>query len=99
MNIERITAGSLFNFSIDDKGRIYYWGCGEYGVAGDVGTKNCNVPETIEYFKYLEEEEKITIKKIKSCGTCSIALMTNGLLYGWGSNHAGQIGITNEIGV
>lgn len=25
--------------------------------------------------------------------------MTNGLLYGWGSNHAGQIGIKNEIGV
>lgn len=25
--------------------------------------------------------------------------MTNGQLYGWGSNHAGQIGIKNEIGV
>jgi alpha-tubulin suppressor-like RCC1 family protein len=28
MKVERITAGSLFNFAIDDKGRIYYWGCG-----------------------------------------------------------------------
>lgn len=54
MSVERITAGSLFNFAIDEKGRIYYWGCGEYGVAGDAGTKNCNVPETIQYFEYLE---------------------------------------------
>lgn len=45
--IERITAGSLFNFAIDDKGRVYYWGCGEYGVAGDAKTVNCNVPQTI----------------------------------------------------
>ena len=25
--------------------------------------------------------------------------MTNGKLYGWGSNNAGQIGIKNEIGI
>jgi hypothetical protein len=25
--------------------------------------------------------------------------MSNGVLYGWGSNHAGQIGIKNEIGI
>ena len=36
---------------------------------------------------------------MKSCSTCTIALMTNGYLYGWGSNSAGQMGIKNEIGI
>lgn len=53
MIVDRITAGSLFNFAIDDKGKIYYWGCGEYGVAGDGRTLNTNKPVTNEYFQYL----------------------------------------------
>lgn len=36
---------------------------------------------------------------MKSCASFSIALMTDGLLYGWGSNHAGQVGIKNQIGI
>jgi alpha-tubulin suppressor-like RCC1 family protein len=55
MKIQRITAGNLFNFAIDEKGQVYYWGCGEYGAAGDASTKNCSVPETINYFEYLSE--------------------------------------------
>ena len=56
MKIQRITAGNLFNFAIDEKGQVYYWGCGEYGAAGDASTKNCSVPETINYFEYLSEQ-------------------------------------------
>jgi alpha-tubulin suppressor-like RCC1 family protein len=72
---------------------MYYWGCGEYGVSGDVKIKNCSVPTLSEYFKYFHEVEKMKVKKMKSCGFFSIALMNNGYLYGWGSNNSGQIGI------
>ena len=47
----------------------------------------------------MEQEENQIMKKVKSCSTFSIALMNDGCLYGWGSNHAGQIGIKNEIGI
>ena len=46
IKVERITAGNKFNFAIDDAGKIYFWGCGEYGVFGDGGTTNCNAPTT-----------------------------------------------------
>ena len=47
IKIKRITAGGVFNFAVDESGKIYYWGCGEYGVSGDGNTKNCSVPSTI----------------------------------------------------
>ena len=94
-NIKRITAGSKFNIVVNEKGQVFHWGNGEYGVFGDGDNKNHQVPFRNEYFKYLEEEENISMKKVKSCSTFSIALMTDNHLYGWGSNHAGQMGIKN----
>ncbi len=51
------------------------------------------------HFIYLQEQEKLTIKEIKSANNYSVALMSDGNLYGWGSNESGQMGIKTEIGV
>jgi alpha-tubulin suppressor-like RCC1 family protein len=51
--IERITAGSKFNIVINDKGQVYHWGNGEFGVFGDGGNKDFSLPTKNEYFEYL----------------------------------------------
>jgi alpha-tubulin suppressor-like RCC1 family protein len=47
----------------------------------------------------LKNEEKLTIKKVKSSESYSVALLSDGKLYGWGSNESGQMGIKSEIGI
>ncbi len=36
---------------------------------------------------------------MKACESYSIALLSDGKLYGWGSNESGQIGVKSEIGI
>lgn len=36
---------------------------------------------------------------MKSCESYSIALLSDGKLYGWGSNESGQMGVKSEIGI
>ena len=72
---------------------MYNWGNGEYAAFGDGKNENYDVPVRNEFFDYLFEEEKMKIKKVKSCESYSVGLMDNGRLYGWGSNEHGQMGI------
>lgn len=98
-NIVRITAGRHFCIALNDQDDIFNWGNGEYAAFGDGANKNYEVPTLNEHFKYLREEEHLKVKKMKSCESYSVALMKNGLLYGWGSNEHGQMGIKAEIGM
>ena len=92
-NIQRIAAGRNFCIVFNDKNEVYNWGNGEYAAFGDGKNKNYDLPTRNEHFDYLFEEEKFKIKKVKSCESYSVALMDNGMLYGWGSNEHGQMGI------
>lgn len=47
----------------------------------------------------MKKVQKLEIVKIKSCNNYTLGLFSDGNLYGWGSNEAGQMGIKNEIGV
>jgi len=47
----------------------------------------------------LKNNEKLEIKSFKSANNYTVALMSDGNLYGWGSNESGQMGIKSEIGV
>ena len=97
--IQRIAAGRNFCIVFNEKNEVYNWGNGEYAAFGDGNNKNYEVPTLNNHFEYLREEEKLEVKKIKSCESYSVALMQNGKLYGWGSNEEGQMGIKAEIGM
>ena len=43
-------------------------------------------------------EEKLKVIEFKSANNYTVALMSVGNLYGWGSNESGQMGIKSEIG-
>jgi alpha-tubulin suppressor-like RCC1 family protein len=47
----------------------------------------------------LKETEKLDVVDFKSANNYTVALMSDGNLYGWGSNESGQMGIKTEIGV
>jgi len=56
-------------------------------------------PRKNEYFERLRLEKNLRIVKMKSSNNYTIALMSDGNIYGWGSNESGQMGIKTEIGV
>lgn len=47
---------------------------------------------------HLRDNENLTIVDFKSSNNYTVALMSDGNLYGWGSNESGQMGIKSEIG-
>jgi alpha-tubulin suppressor-like RCC1 family protein len=47
----------------------------------------------------LKENEKLEVVDFKSANNYTVALMSDGNLYGWGSNESGQMGIKTEIGI
>jgi hypothetical protein len=60
----------------------------DYGVFGDGNNKSPKSPIRNEYFDYLRTQN-LHIEDIKSCNNYSLALMSDGQLYGWGSNENG----------
>ncbi|CAD8142128.1 unnamed protein product [Paramecium pentaurelia] len=98
--IKYIQSGMRFTNAINENNELYVWGKGDYGVFGDGNNKSFNIPQRNEFFEgYLKKELNLSIVKLKSCNNYSVALMSDGNLYGWGSNDFGQMGIKNEIGV
>ncbi len=47
----------------------------------------------------MKENEKLEVVDFKSANNYTVALMSDGNLYGWGSNESGQMGIKTEIGI
>ena len=78
---------------------LYVWGRGDYGVFGDGNNKDSIFPRKSTYFEELRNRNQMVITKLKSANNCSVALMSDGNLYGWGSNESGQMGVASEIGI
>jgi len=53
---------------------LYSWGRGEYAVFGDGSNKNLKSPTKNESVKRIRDTEGVIIKKIKSCGSQTLAL-------------------------
>lgn len=92
-----ISTGEHFNTVITDNNQVYNWGRGEFSVFGNGSNSNRQLPVLNSHFEYLRDQENLTVKKLQSRGNYSMALMSDGYLYGWGSNDQGQMGI-NETG-
>jgi alpha-tubulin suppressor-like RCC1 family protein len=67
-------------------------------VFGNGNSKSLWGPKVNDYFQYLKETDKLEVVDFKSANNYTVALMSDGNLYGWGSNESGQMGIKTEIG-
>lgn len=95
----QVTAGNYFSNALNSEHDLYSWGRGEYAVFGDGSNKNAKVPTKNESVKRIRDTEGIVIRRIKSCASQTLALTEDGVLYGWGSNEHGQLGVRTEIGI
>jgi hypothetical protein len=55
---------------------LYNWGRGEFAVFGDGNNKNLKSPALNESIKRMKEDEKLTIKHIKSCYSYTMAIFS-----------------------
>ena len=92
-NIKQFFIGRTFVLALNNDGQVFSWG---YNSVGQLGIGVCSSeylkPRIISYFC-----DKIVT--LLSCGTFhSIAMTLNWMIYGWGSNVNGQIGIREKRG-
>jgi hypothetical protein len=88
--IVMISCGGWHSMVLTESGRVFYWGDNNWGQLAIENLDNLNKPKRIEM-------NGIITKKI-SCGQLHNLLLTNdGVIYVFGYNHLGQLGISDRI--
>jgi alpha-tubulin suppressor-like RCC1 family protein len=87
--VTEISCGSTHSMALTNKGHVFSWGDNRNGQLGHWGNENSNKPKLIEM-------KNVLIKKI-SCGPYHSLLLSNdGIIYGFGNNERGQIGVETK---
>lgn len=82
-----------------EKGEIYTWGRGEYGLLGNGSNSGSLLPIKNELIEmYIKEDPENSIVKIDCADEYTGALTKGGEIYVWGKNNQGQLGIGAGIG-
>ena len=81
-----ISAGNGFGLAIGSSGQLYAWGLNQYGTLGDGTTVEHNSPEVITL------ASGVTPTAISAAASHSLAIGSDGNLYAWGLNAAGELG-------
>lgn len=87
-NIVAISAGSSHSLALDSEGIVYGWGVNNFGQIGDETINGKDLPVKVKRKEWLHKKNITSI----SAGTYhSLALDSEGVVYGWGNNHYGQL--------
>jgi alpha-tubulin suppressor-like RCC1 family protein/chitodextrinase len=90
-NIKAIAAGSAHSLAIDNDGHVWAWGWNNSGQLGnDTFTGAEPNPDP------LKVDGISNVVAISAGAAHSLALDSNGQLWGWGSNYSGQLGIGSQ---
>jgi len=85
-NIKQISAGLRHSLALDDDGKVYSWGFGEYGRLGHGSSSSYSEPALIEALATLTTHQIGT-------GNSFSAAATNEGIFTWGKNERGQLGL------
>ncbi|HRQ86984.1 MAG TPA: cell wall anchor protein, partial [Candidatus Saccharibacteria bacterium] len=88
--IVAIEAGSSHSLALDSDGQVYAWGRNLYGQIGDGTSSDRHSPVAITGGAIAGK----TITKIAASGELSFVIDSDGLLYGWGRNYYGALGVS-----
>ena len=100
IKISKIVAGLYHTIAISDKGDLYTWGRGLFGVLGNASNKYSLTPMLNDEFKMMRETNPdLKLLKIDAADEYTGALMSDGQLYVWGKNDRGQLGTGTGIGI
>lgn len=94
-----LTSGSLFAHAIDEEGKLYSWGNGEFGTLGLDSTSSVVKPAVNSIMEqYMTEKPNLQLENVISSRHSSMARTVDGSLYCWGSNDQEQMGLPDYMG-
>jgi len=93
--ITQIDAGMNHTLALSADSRIFSWGDNAAGQLGDGGTQRNNVPVAVDRSGALAGK---TVVAVSGGGNFSLALDSGGLVYAWGQNSSGNLGIGGTTG-
>lgn len=82
-----IAAGSYHTLAVLSNGELYAWGVNSYSQLGDGSTTKRTTPIRVTGLRGLAPVAAIAAGVVHS-----LAALSNGTVYAWGSNHYGQVG-------
>eukprot|EP00192_Tetraselmis_astigmatica_P009703 CAMPEP_0117664012 /NCGR_PEP_ID=MMETSP0804-20121206/8955_1 /TAXON_ID=1074897 /ORGANISM="Tetraselmis astigmatica, Strain CCMP880" /LENGTH=853 /DNA_ID=CAMNT_0005471141 /DNA_START=124 /DNA_END=2685 /DNA_ORIENTATION=- len=86
--VVRVGAGMGFAVAVTQDGRMYSWGANDFGQLGLGDTRDRSSPELIAGALTKQEVQQV------ACGAeHAIIITSSGLLFTWGSNSNGQLGL------
>jgi alpha-tubulin suppressor-like RCC1 family protein len=84
-----VAAGEDFSLALTDEGKIYAWGENQLGQLGNGNNTDSLVPVAVDASGALSGK---TIIRIAAGTGHALALSSDGTVFAWGSNFAGQLG-------
>jgi hypothetical protein len=90
VRIVSVAAGVGHMFALSAGGVVFSWGNGEYGRCGNGKSKQL-VPEPVTL---LQGKRVVSIASGTSHG---LAVTSDGVVWGWGKNDAGQVGVGGSV--
>uniref|UniRef100_A0A7N8YDG2 Regulator of chromosome condensation (RCC1) and BTB (POZ) domain containing protein 2 n=1 Tax=Mastacembelus armatus TaxID=205130 RepID=A0A7N8YDG2_9TELE len=89
--VTEVACGSHHTIALTTDGEVYAWGYNNSGQVGSGSTANQPTPRRVS--SCLQNKVVVNI----ACGQlCSMAVLDNGEVYGWGYNCNGQLGLGNN---
>uniref|UniRef100_A0A671UDB5 RCC1 and BTB domain containing protein 2 n=2 Tax=Sparus aurata TaxID=8175 RepID=A0A671UDB5_SPAAU len=89
--VTEVACGSHHTIALTTDGEVYAWGYNNSGQVGSGSTANQPTPRRVS--SCLQNKVVVNI----ACGQlCSMAVLDNGEIYGWGYNCNGQLGLGNN---
>lgn len=85
--VTQIAAGYSHSLALTADGDVYAWGSNNSGQLGLEHWTEQTIPQRVTFFN------TINIVSIASGGAHSFAITAEGIVYSWGSNWAGQLGL------
>ena len=84
-----VSSGEDHTLAVNSNGKLYSWGGNNNGQLGNGTTTQSGVPIEVDMSGVLADKE---IKAIEAGRLFSLALDSDGKIYGWGYNYYGQLG-------
>jgi hypothetical protein len=90
IKVSKIMAGLYHTIAISDKGDLYTWGRGLFGVLGNASNAYSLVPMLNDEFHLMRQQNPdLKFQKVDAADEYTGALMNDGSLYVWGKNDRG----------
>ena len=96
-NWKQVSCGTYHTAAIKTDGTLWIWG---YNSLGNLGINSANLNNVISTSTPVTTFAGGTNWKQVACGDAyTTAIKTDGTLWGWGRNNAGQLGINNQASI